>query len=174
MANEKNLTPFTSEQSREEAVKNGKKGGLASGASKRRRKAMRQTVNALLGAGLEGGESEFVEKLRARLAAVGADTEDATYQDALLASILLKAMKGDVRAAEFIRDIAGDNPHLEIKKQELKLRKEELRLKQAREAERPEGQTATDKASPPSIDLSKVTDEELAILDEITGKITAE
>ena len=27
MANEKNLTPFTSEQSREEAVKNGRKGG---------------------------------------------------------------------------------------------------------------------------------------------------
>ena len=29
MANEKNLVPFTSEQSHEEAVKNGRKGGFA-------------------------------------------------------------------------------------------------------------------------------------------------
>ena len=35
MANEQNLTPFTSEQSREEAVKNGKKGGIASGQARR-------------------------------------------------------------------------------------------------------------------------------------------
>ena len=35
---------------------------------------------------------------------------------------MLKAMKGDVRAAEFIRDTAGDSPQLELKKQELKLR----------------------------------------------------
>lgn len=31
MANEQNLIPFTSDQSRDEAVKNGKKGGIASG-----------------------------------------------------------------------------------------------------------------------------------------------
>ena len=31
MANEQNLKPFTSEQSREEAVKNGSKGGTKSG-----------------------------------------------------------------------------------------------------------------------------------------------
>jgi len=59
----------------------------------------------------------------------GYDEEDATYQDALLAGIMLEAMKGDVRAAEFIRDTAGESPALEIRKAELKLRKEELKLK---------------------------------------------
>lgn len=134
MANEENLTPFTSEQSREEAVKNGKKGGVASGAARRKKRAMRQTVNALLGADLNDGERAFVEKVTPRLLALGVDVEDATYQDVLLAGIMLKAMKGDVRAAEFIRDIAGESPALEVRKTELKLRKEELNLRRQQQA----------------------------------------
>ena len=88
---------------------------------------MRQTLNALLGAGLDVSEQEFVEKVTPRLLALGIDVEDATYQDVMLAGILMKAIRGDVRAAEFIRDTGGDSPHLDMKKQELKLRKEELR-----------------------------------------------
>jgi len=38
MANEKNLKPFTSDQSHEEAVKNGRKGGIKSGEAKREKK----------------------------------------------------------------------------------------------------------------------------------------
>lgn len=133
MANEKNLTPFTSEQSHDEAVKNGRKGGVASGVARRRKKTMRQTLNAMLGTGLDVSEQEFVEKVTPRLLALGVDVEDATYQDVLLAGIMLKAMRGDVRAAEFIRDTGGDSPHLDLKKQELKLRKEELRFRREQE-----------------------------------------
>ena len=89
MANEKNLIPFTSDQSHDEAVKNGKKGGVASGAARRRRKTMRQTLNALLGAGLDVSEQEFVEKVTPRLLALGIDVEDATYQDVMLAGIVV-------------------------------------------------------------------------------------
>lgn len=141
MANEKNLTPFTSEQSREEAVKNGKKGGIASGVSRRRKSTMRKAVREMLGACLNSDASEFVKLVRPRLLALGVDVEDATYQDVLLAGIMVKAMKGDVRAAEFIRDVSGDSPYLEIKQQELKLRKEELRFKQEQEAKKSEGET---------------------------------
>lgn len=38
MANEENLRPFTSDQSREEAAKNGRKGGIKSGESRREKK----------------------------------------------------------------------------------------------------------------------------------------
>lgn len=38
MANEENLKPFTSDQSHEEAVKNGRKGGIKSGEAKREKK----------------------------------------------------------------------------------------------------------------------------------------
>ena len=136
MANEKNLIPFTSDQSHDEAVKNGKKGGVASGVARRRRKTMRQTLNALLGAGLDVSEQEFLEKVTPRLLALGIDVEDATYQDVMLAGILMKAIRGDVRAAEVIRDTGGDSPHLDMKKQELKLRKEELRFRQELETKK--------------------------------------
>lgn len=48
MANEQNLVPFTSLQSREEAVKNGRKGGIASGKAKRKKKDMREMAQAIL------------------------------------------------------------------------------------------------------------------------------
>ena len=48
VANEKNLVPFTSEQSHEEAVKNGRKGGIASGESRRNRKMLRDCIDYLL------------------------------------------------------------------------------------------------------------------------------
>ena len=134
MANEKNLIPFTSDQSHDEAVKNGKKGGVASGAARRRRKTMRQTLNALLGAGLDVSEQEFVEKVTPRLLALGIDVEDATYQDVMLAGILMKAIRGDVRAAEFIRDTGGDSPALELRKEELRFRQELETKKAAAEA----------------------------------------
>ncbi len=139
MANEENLKKgkATQFQSGEEAAKSGQKGGVASGASRRRRKAMKQAVNTLLGAGLDTSEGEFLEIIRPRLMALGINEEDATFQDVLLAGIMLKAMKGDVRAAEFIRDTVGENPTLAIRKQELQLRKKELQLKeeQAKKAE---------------------------------------
>lgn len=70
--------------------------------------------------------------------ALGIDEEDATFQDVLLAGIMLKAMKGDVRAAEFIRDTVGENPALAIRKQELQLRKSELKFKQEQATKRAE------------------------------------
>ena len=153
MANEENLTPFTNEQSREEAVKNGKKGGVASGAARRRKKTMRQTLNALLGAGLDVSEQEFVEKVTPRLQALGIDVEDATYQDVMLAGILLKAIRGDVRAAEFIRDTGGDSPHLDMKKQELKLRKEELRFRQEQELKKAESEAGSEEGEKEAVHI---------------------
>lgn len=49
--NEQNLRPFTSDQSHEEAVENGRKGGIASGESKRRRKTLREELLLLLESG---------------------------------------------------------------------------------------------------------------------------
>lgn len=175
MANEKNLIPFTSDQSHDEAVKNGRKGGVASGTARRRKKTMRQTLNILLSTGLDVSEQKFAEKVTPRLLAFGINVEDATYQDVLLAGILIKALRGDVRAAEFIRDTGGDNPHLDLKKQELKLRKEELRFRREQESRKTEDRKAAAvETVPRQIDLSGVTDEELEALDEIMGKLFTE
>ncbi len=48
MANEQNLIPFTSDQDREEAKKNGRKGGIASGEVRREKATMKKTLEMLL------------------------------------------------------------------------------------------------------------------------------
>ena len=48
MAKEDNLIPFTSEQSREEARINGRKGGIASGEARREKATMKKTLEMLL------------------------------------------------------------------------------------------------------------------------------
>ena len=48
MAREDNLKHFTSEQSREKAVENGRKGGIASGEAKRKRRDLRLQFELLL------------------------------------------------------------------------------------------------------------------------------
>lgn len=130
MANEENLKPFTSDQSREEAKKNGSKGGKASGASRRRKKAMRQAAASLLNMEISGAKGESINKVRQLLRSFGLDEDEATFQDAMLVSLMIKALRGDVAAAQYMRDTAGENPALDIRKEELKLKKAELKLKQ--------------------------------------------
>lgn len=48
MAKEDNLIPFTSEQNREEAKINGKKGGIRSGEVRREKATMKKTLEMLL------------------------------------------------------------------------------------------------------------------------------
>lgn len=48
MANEQNLIPFTSDQDREKAKKNGRKGGIASGEARREKATMKKTLEMLL------------------------------------------------------------------------------------------------------------------------------
>lgn len=94
MANEKNLKPFGSDQSREKARENGRKGGIASGEAKRAKKTMKEMLDYLL-------EKEIANSRTG---------ENVTYREAILTSCIKKAIKGDVKAAQFIRDTAGEAP----------------------------------------------------------------
>lgn len=101
MANEQNLIPFTSEQSQEEAKKNGSKGGIASGKARRERKMMREDAQMFLEMPLNAGQLEDVEYL------AEVKGKNITVQQAILLAMIKKAMKGDVRASEYVRDTAG-------------------------------------------------------------------
>lgn len=94
MANEENLIPFTSDQNREEAKKNGRKGGIASGEARRAKKTMKEMLDYLL-------EKEIANSRTG---------ESVTYREAILTSCIKKAIKGDVKAAQFVRDTAGEAP----------------------------------------------------------------
>lgn len=93
MANEQNLTPFTSDQSHEEAVKNGRKGGKASGKARRKRKAFAEAFDVLL-------QREFTDHNGNKLQGV----------EAIAAKTFQAAMNGDLKAMQIIRDTVGEMP----------------------------------------------------------------
>lgn len=93
MANEQNLKPFTSEQSREEAVKNGSKGGVASGEARRRKRDLRRALEMLL-------EKDFTDK----------SGNEISGTEAITAKLFEQAMKGNVKAFETIRATVGQDP----------------------------------------------------------------
>lgn len=101
MANNENLRPFTSEQSHEEAVKNGRKGGIASGEAKRNRKMLRDCIDYLLERqdamilDAEGNPMSGAEQLAYNL-----------FVKALAETDTAKAAK----AFEVLRDTAGQKP----------------------------------------------------------------
>ena len=122
MANEKNLTPFTSEQSREEAVKNGRKGGQASGVAKRRKKTMKAAGKLL--ADMPVTSKELQQKMKL----LGVPDGDSTYQMAVMVAMLNQAMKGNVKASYFLRDTIGESPSDQIRRDELRLNRAKFKF----------------------------------------------
>lgn len=104
MAGSDNLNPVRTE---EEAREKGKKGGIASGIARRERKAMKDTLEALLSMPLKDGKAANIETIK-NLAAVKG--KNITVQEAIMLAQIQKAMKGDTRAAEFVRDSSGNKP----------------------------------------------------------------
>lgn len=93
MANEQNLKPFTSDQSHEEAVQNGAKGGIASGEARRKKRDIRLAMEALL-------EKQYK----------GKDGKQLSGAEAIALKQMEKALKGDAKAFELVRDTAGQKP----------------------------------------------------------------
>lgn len=85
----------------EEARANGRKGGLASVESRRRKKLLRETINEIMP--LEIAD----EELREKLLAVGLEP---TYEVAMSFAAISRAARGDIEAARFIRDTRGEKP----------------------------------------------------------------
>lgn len=101
MANEQNLVPFTSDQNREEAVKNGRKGGIASGEAKRKKKTLKE-IGDMIGA-LKITQPEIRQVLKN----AGIEDEDMIRDVGMMFTITTKAQKGDPRCAELIAKIRG-------------------------------------------------------------------
>ena len=112
MANEENLIPFTSEQNREEAKKNGAKGGVASGKARREKKAFKETLEILLSMPMKNGDGISVDDIQNFASIKG---QNISVQEAILIAQVQKAMKGDTKAAEYLRDTAGQKPSDKVK-----------------------------------------------------------
>ena len=117
MANEENLIPFqdrTPSEHREIAVA----GGIASGESRRKRKAMREQAELLLSLPFQGmkitGKDGEIKDLKDELAELsGLAPEEIDNQMAMLLSIyqqILKGGMGSVNAFNSLRDLVGEKP----------------------------------------------------------------
>jgi hypothetical protein len=89
MANEQNLRPSEYKLSQEEA----KKGGIASGEARRRKRDLRLALEMLL-------EKEYTD----------AQGKKITGTEAITAKLFQQAMKGNIRAFETIRSTVGQDP----------------------------------------------------------------
>lgn len=100
----KDLKPV---QSKEEAKKRGRAGGIASGKARREKKAMRETLDILLSMPMKDGAYADVESIQSFASIKG---KNISVQEAILIAQVQKAMKGDTKAAEYVRDTIGQKP----------------------------------------------------------------
>ena len=97
MSNEQNLKYIApGELSKEEAVERGRKGGINSVKSRRRKKLLRECLEELL-------DTEQEVK-------INGVTLKKTNAELLSVTLMKKALKGDVKAFEVLRDTAGEKP----------------------------------------------------------------
>jgi hypothetical protein len=90
-----NATQF---QSGNEAAKSGRKGGIASGKSRRKQKTMKEMLDYLL-------EKEVVNK---------STGEKVTSLEAMMSAIVRKAISGHVESCKFVRSTIGQDPVTKI------------------------------------------------------------
>ena len=111
MANDENLIP-NSARSPEELRENGRKGGVASGKARQKKRLMKDLVIEMLNSKI------WSDELKAKILNVFPEMEDEKMQvqTAMIASQIQKAMKGDTKAFEVMRDTAGQKP---VDKQEI-------------------------------------------------------
>ena len=104
MANVENLTPFTSEQSREEAVKNGQKGGIASGKARREKKTIQKILADLL-------DSEIKDSPQfAKLASKMGVESDKSVKDIFTYICVLNSVKsGNLGDLERLSKLLGED-----------------------------------------------------------------
>lgn len=103
----KSIIDMTTEERREA----GRKGGIASGEAKRRKKAMRERLEIILEMPLKSGKNADIESIKNFAALKG---KNITVQDAMMIAQIQKALRGDTNAATFVRDTAGQNPATKI------------------------------------------------------------
>ena len=101
--NESNLIPFnqlTEEEQREMA----RKGGIASGEARKRKKTLKEAMDLLLSLPVKDKE------VRKKIAALGIDPDEIDNQMAIVIAQWQQAVKGNTRAYENVQATVGEKP----------------------------------------------------------------
>ena len=104
MANEKNLENGKATQFRsgEEAARNGKIGGIASGAARRRKRSLKEAADLYLSLPVTD------KRVYNKIARDGVEPEDIDNQMAIISGLAKVAAMGDSKAANVLFDLLGD------------------------------------------------------------------
>ena len=126
MSNTQNLVP-ANKRSKSEARENGKKGGIKSGESRRKKKALKSIAKSMMNVPIEG-------KARKELLKKGIDEDCLDSQwPLLIMGLTQKAIqKGDEKAFAKLQELTDEqtDKFLAMKEKELKLKERELILKE--------------------------------------------
>ena len=122
MANEQNLIP-NHERSPSEARENGKNGGIESGKSRRRKKALRLALKGVMDMPL----GELAPELRdGIMIAAKVTDEELTVADVLIGSIVRTACNGNSQMAKLLLDTIGESADVRLREREVKLKEKSL------------------------------------------------
>ncbi len=102
MPNEENLIPMD-QRSESEARELGRQGGIASGAARRRKRALKEAADLYLSLPVSD------KRKWNRLARKGIDPEEIDNQMAMIVGLTEAATEGDSRAGRLIVDILGED-----------------------------------------------------------------
>jgi PBSX family phage terminase large subunit len=98
-----NLKPFTSDRSSEEAARNGRKGGIASGVARRKKKKTADILTSLLDLPVKS------ERLTKTLTDIGAKVDKNTdVETAMMAGLVAQACNGRVDAIEKVLELKSE------------------------------------------------------------------
>lgn len=103
MANEQNLIP-QSKRTKTEQREIARLGEKKSGASRRKKKYMKEQLETLMLLNLNEG------KLKDNMRKLGIKEDELTIQNGILCSLVQQALHGSIRAFQVIRDQLGQNP----------------------------------------------------------------
>ena len=110
MPNEKNLMPIqevNSNRTREQHSEDSRKGGVASGVSRRRKRSLKEAADLYLSLPVSD------RKMWNKISRHGVDPEDIDNQMAMVIGLTMAATAGDAKAAKVIVDLLGEDSHSE-------------------------------------------------------------
>lgn len=102
----KNLIPVT-ERTKEEQREIQRKGGIASGKARRQKRRLKEIADIMLEMTIGEGRLSDLENIK-EITEVA--DKKITTADAMVFAQIQKALKGDNKSFELIRDLVGENP----------------------------------------------------------------
>ena len=117
MANDENLKP-QNKRPKSEQREIARQGGIASGKARRRKRTMKEAAKLILSLPVNSEQAVL-------LAQYGIEEKDRTNITLIIAKAVQMAANGNLKAAEFVRDIIGESPKMQLLEKRLEALAEE-------------------------------------------------